>query len=152
MGRRKQANPTKVADDYTTEASTSETIQPPTTNGLTNGKTASDKKSALNFSISAHLQPDTKSSNKARKSSNPNDNSTNSVSYQTAQKAYQTLMTNLKQQEALMKSMGFGGNSAAAFFMNPFFGANMPSSFDFFSGLQSLTQKKKHKLGEFLKS
>ncbi|KAI6182497.1 Zinc finger, C2H2 domain and Zinc finger C2H2-type/integrase DNA-binding domain-containing protein [Aphelenchoides bicaudatus] len=146
MGRRKQANPIRVADDCTTqEASTSETtVQKPasTTNGISNGK-AVDKKSAINFSISAHLQADANKQNKVRKSSNPNDNSSNNVSHQAALKSYQTLMNNLKQQDALMKSMGF----ANSFFMNPFFAASMPS-FDLFSGLQNTTPKKKHKLEE----
>lgn len=146
MGRRKQANPSRVADDCTTqEASTSETTiqKPASTNGISNGK-AAEKKSTINFSISAHLQSDANKQNKVRKSSNPNDNSSNNLSHQAALKAYQTLMGNLKQQDALMKSMGFANN----FFMNPFFAAGMPS-FDFFSGLQN-TPKKKHKLGEFL--
>jgi hypothetical protein len=139
MGRRKQTNPTKLEDDYTTEASTSKTAKQPATNGHSNGK-SSDKK--LNFSISAHLQADTV--DKVHKSANE----PNSVSYNAAQKAYQTLMSNLKQQENLMKSMGFGNNSAASFFMNPFFAAGMPS-FDFFSGYQNSTPKKRHKLGKY---
>jgi hypothetical protein len=140
------ANPTRLADDYSTEASTSDTTtQPTSANGHTNGKVA-DKK--INFSISSHLQSDNK--NKVvRKSSNPNDIS--AVTYQNAQKAYQTLMSNLKQQEALMKSIGFGNNSAAALFMNPFFTANMPS-FDFFSAYQHATPKKRHKLGAYFKT
>lgn len=149
MGRRKQANPTRLTDENTLEdqASTSSNQQKDET--LKNGKPSDKKSSNSNFSISAHLQANdaAKSTTKNRKSSNNNQN----VSYEAAQKAYQTLMSNLKQQEAMMKSLGFANNNAAAaFFMNPFFGAQMPS-FDFFSNaFQSSAPKKKHKLGNNL--
>lgn len=152
MGRRKQANPTRLTEDIEDtgeqKVSTSSNHESQSAfgrieeNGLKNGK-ETDKKSCINFSISAHLQPDSRDDSKINKSSKHTNSATIDTSYQAAQKAYQTLMSNLKQQEAMMKSMA-SNPAAAAFFMNPFFGAGMPP-FDFFSSLQAMAPKRKHK-------
>lgn len=140
MGRRKQANPTRLAEENEVhEASTS--IQRENT-------LDADKKSTLSFSISSHLESD-KIQTKNGKSGSGDVSSSANTSYSAALKSYQTLMNNLKQQEAMMKSMGFA-NNLNAFLMNPFFGTGM-SPFDFFTNAMQMqaTPKKRQKLGEF---
>jgi hypothetical protein len=141
MGRRKQANPTRLAEDNEVQEASTSVQQSHTSE--------SDKKSTLSFSISSHLESDKLPTKNGKSSSNDVSSSTNST-YSAALKSYQTLMNNLKQQEAMMKSMGFANNAAAAFLMNPFFGAGM-SPFDFFSSAMQMqaTPKKRQKLGEF---
>lgn len=108
MGRRKQANPTRLSDEDANEASTSSDPTNQQNNhkengdGIKHGK-STDKKSSINFSISAHLQPENngngkQNSTKNHKSSNKQNGTNDNMSYLAAQKAYQTLMNNLKQQ------------------------------------------------------
>ncbi|KAI6178311.1 hypothetical protein M3Y98_00487000 [Aphelenchoides besseyi] len=139
MGRRKQLKPTRLADDDATDASTSSPV-PETTSS-----TPKPPKKTTDFSISAHLRTSPKPSIEETKD-NGSTNDTKlenekNAEFLTAQRAYQTLLSHLKQQEVWMRSMGFNSMS-----MNPFVGACFPPT-DLLSNFTTPRKRSQHKTG-----